>query len=170
MAVVGGGNALGAPEGPVRLTYLSQTYDRLLALILALYSHTVLMLLYKITVAAMTTQAPANCTTLVRPLGSLHPTQAVPMKLLAQGRHWFRCTFSQTYGRLLTLILAPYSPTVLMLVRQRIWRHRRTILSGRRRAGARSRDRERQRETERDRERQRERCRGLCHTTAGGPR
>ena len=112
MAVVGGGNALGAPEGPVRLTYLSQTYDRLLALILALYSHTVLMLLYKITVAAMTTQAPANCTTLVRPLGSLHPTQTVPMKLLAQGRHWFRGTFSQTYGRLLTLILALYPPAV----------------------------------------------------------
>lgn len=46
---------------------------------------------YQITVVAMTKQAPAHCTTLVRPLNGTHEqTTTVPMKPLATGRHWYR--------------------------------------------------------------------------------
>ena len=39
-------------------------------------------------------------------------------------------TFSQNYGRLLTLILALYSPTVLMLVRQAVMLFRTLVKMG----------------------------------------
>ena len=50
---------------------------------------------YQITVIALTEDAPASCSALVRPLGagggaeSVAPT-SVPLRLVTEGRHWYR--------------------------------------------------------------------------------